>query len=52
NGSKSDLLVNFSIITQKKPNFVLRKVARVQLTSGFEITFYIPGIGHNSQDIL
>ena len=50
NGSKGDLLVNFSIITEKKPNSVLRKVARVRLTSGFEITFYIPGIGHNSQE--
>nr|AIY56232.1 ribosomal protein S12 [Neuwiedia zollingeri var. singapureana]AIY56233.1 ribosomal protein S12 [Neuwiedia zollingeri var. singapureana] len=37
-------------ITPKKPNSALRKVARVQLTSGFEITAYIPGIGHNSQE--
>nr|YP_009671361.1 ribosomal protein S12 [Passiflora obovata]YP_009671404.1 ribosomal protein S12 [Passiflora obovata]QCX30643.1 ribosomal protein S12 [Passiflora obovata]QCX30644.1 ribosomal protein S12 [Passiflora obovata] len=36
-------------ITPKKPNSALRKVARVRLTSGFEITAYIPGIGHNSQ---
>nr|YP_009020767.1 ribosomal protein S12 [Praxelis clematidea]AHM02427.1 ribosomal protein S12 [Praxelis clematidea] len=34
----------------KKPNSALRKVARVRLTSGFEITAYIPGIGHNSQE--
>nr|ATI24776.1 ribosomal protein S12 [Plukenetia volubilis] len=33
-----------------KPNSALRKVARVRLTSGFEITAYIPGIGHNSQE--
>nr|YP_009559561.1 ribosomal protein S12 [Diphasiastrum digitatum]AZU95358.1 ribosomal protein S12 [Diphasiastrum digitatum] len=36
--------------TPKKPNSALRKVARVRLTSGFEITAYIPGIGHNSQE--
>nr|UXR12695.1 ribosomal protein S12 [Catalpa ovata]UXR12784.1 ribosomal protein S12 [Catalpa bungei]UXR12873.1 ribosomal protein S12 [Catalpa fargesii f. duclouxii]UXR13140.1 ribosomal protein S12 [Catalpa fargesii]UXR12740.1 ribosomal protein S12 [Catalpa ovata] len=49
-GSKGDLSVNFSTITPKKPNSALRKVARVRLTSGFEITAYIPGIGHNSQE--
>nr|ANH20934.1 ribosomal protein S12 [Arabidopsis halleri subsp. gemmifera] len=38
------------IITPKKPNSALRKVARVRLTSGFEITAYIPGIGHNLQE--
>ena len=37
-------------LTPKKPNFALRKVARVRLTSGFEITAYIPGIGHNLQE--
>nr|QID03141.1 ribosomal protein S12 [Paphiopedilum malipoense] len=37
-------------ITPKKPNSALRKVARVRLTSGFEITAYIPGIGHNLQE--
>nr|YP_010474751.1 ribosomal protein S12 [Corydalis fargesii]YP_010474792.1 ribosomal protein S12 [Corydalis fargesii]UVH69038.1 ribosomal protein S12 [Corydalis fargesii]UVH69079.1 ribosomal protein S12 [Corydalis fargesii] len=37
-------------INPKKPNSALRKVARVRLTSGFEITAYIPGIGHNSQE--
>ncbi|KAA0063492.1 30S ribosomal protein S12-B [Cucumis melo var. makuwa] len=42
-GSKGDLSVNFSTITPKKPNSALRKVARVRLTSGFEITAYIPG---------
>nr|YP_010713972.1 ribosomal protein S12 [Astragalus melilotoides]UTV01676.1 ribosomal protein S12 [Astragalus melilotoides]WDD39598.1 ribosomal protein S12 [Astragalus melilotoides] len=44
------LSVNFSTITPKKPNSALRKVARVRLTSGFEITAYIPGIGHNLQE--
>ncbi|KAL8253178.1 hypothetical protein R6Q59_036871 [Mikania micrantha] len=38
------------ILKRKKPNSALRKVARVRLTSGFEITAYIPGIGHNSQE--
>nr|YP_009634275.1 ribosomal protein S12 [Jasminum fluminense]YP_009634319.1 ribosomal protein S12 [Jasminum fluminense]QBS49287.1 ribosomal protein S12 [Jasminum fluminense]QBS49297.1 ribosomal protein S12 [Jasminum fluminense] len=37
-------------INPKKPNSASRKVARVRLTSGFEITAYIPGIGHNSQE--
>lgn len=36
--------------TPKKPNSAIRKVARVRLTSGFEITAYIPGIGHNLQE--
>nr|YP_009527433.1 ribosomal protein S12 [Echinacanthus longzhouensis]YP_009538327.1 ribosomal protein S12 [Echinacanthus longzhouensis]AYA72969.1 ribosomal protein S12 [Echinacanthus longzhouensis]AYA72970.1 ribosomal protein S12 [Echinacanthus longzhouensis] len=43
-------LVSILTITPKKPNSALRKVARVRLTSGFEITAYIPGIGHNSQE--
>nr|YP_010032352.1 ribosomal protein S12 [Schizocladia ischiensis]QOW07559.1 ribosomal protein S12 [Schizocladia ischiensis] len=37
-------------ITPKKPNSAIRKVARVRLTSGFEVTAYIPGIGHNLQE--
>jgi len=36
--------------TPKKPNSALRKVARVRLTNGMEITTYIPGIGHNLQE--
>jgi small subunit ribosomal protein S12 len=36
--------------TPKKPNSALRKVARVKLTSGVEVTAYIPGIGHNLQE--
>lgn len=36
--------------TPKKPNSALRKVARVRLTNGIEITAYIPGIGHNLQE--
>ncbi len=36
--------------TPKKPNSALRKVARVRLTTGLEITAYIPGVGHNLQE--
>lgn len=36
--------------TPKKPNSALRKIARVRLTSGFEVTAYIPGEGHNLQE--
>ena len=36
--------------TPKKPNSALRKVARVKLTNGIEVTSYIPGIGHNLQE--
>jgi len=36
--------------TPKKPNSALRKVARVKMTSGFEVTAYIPGVGHNLQE--
>nr|YP_009298776.1 ribosomal protein S12 [Pelargonium cucullatum]YP_009298822.1 ribosomal protein S12 [Pelargonium cucullatum]YP_009298873.1 ribosomal protein S12 [Pelargonium citronellum]YP_009298919.1 ribosomal protein S12 [Pelargonium citronellum]AJB98756.1 ribosomal protein S12 [Pelargonium cucullatum]AJB98774.1 ribosomal protein S12 [Pelargonium cucullatum]AJB98833.1 ribosomal protein S12 [Pelargonium citronellum]AJB98871.1 ribosomal protein S12 [Pelargonium citronellum] len=38
------------ITNPKKPNSAERKVARVRLTSGFEITAYIPGVGHNLQE--
>lgn len=37
-------------ITPKKPNSALRKVARVRLTNGIEVTAYIPGVGHNLQE--
>ena len=37
-------------LTHKKPNSALRKVARVRLTNGIEVTTYIPGIGHNLQE--
>ncbi|MDR3243191.1 MAG: 30S ribosomal protein S12 [Elusimicrobiota bacterium] len=36
--------------TPKKPNSAVRKVARVRLTSGYEVTSYIPGVGHNLQE--
>ena len=37
-------------MTPKKPNSALRKVARVRLTTGIEVTCYIPGVGHNLQE--
>ena len=37
-------------VTPKKPNSALRKVARVRLSNGYEVTSYIPGIGHNLQE--
>lgn len=37
-------------VTPKKPNSALRKVARVRLTNGIEVTSYIPGMGHNLQE--
>ena len=36
--------------TPKKPNSALRKVARVRLTNGIEVTTYVPGVGHNLQE--
>lgn len=36
--------------TPKKPNSAIRKIARVRLTNGMEVTAYIPGIGHNLQE--
>lgn len=36
--------------TPKKPNSAIRKVARIRLTTGFEVTAYIPGMGHNLQE--
>ena len=47
---KRGVCVRVYTTTPKKPNSALRKVARVRLTSGFEITSYIPGIGHNLQE--
>lgn len=42
--------VQVKTATPKKPNSALRKIARVRLTSGFEVTAYIPGVGHNLQE--
>ncbi|RKX58069.1 MAG: 30S ribosomal protein S12, partial [Thermodesulfobacteriota bacterium] len=44
---KRGVCVRVYTVTPKKPNSALRKVARVRLTNGIEITAYIPGIGHN-----
>jgi len=42
--------IKVTTVTPKKPNSALRKIARVRLTSGQEVTAYIPGIGHNLQE--
>ena len=42
--------VQVKTMTPKKPNSALRKIARVRLTTGFEVTAYIPGEGHNLQE--
>ena len=48
---KRGVCVRVYTTTPKKPNSALRKVARVRLTNRFEVTSYIPGIGHNLQSI-
>jgi len=48
--AKRGVCIKVTTVTPKKPNSALRKVARVRLTSGQEITAYIPGIGHNLQE--
>ncbi len=47
---KRGVCTRVSTTTPKKPNSALRKIARVRLTNGMEITAYIPGIGHNLQE--
>lgn len=47
---KRGVCVKVSTMTPKKPNSALRKVARVRLTNGMEVTAYIPGEGHNLQE--
>ena len=47
---KRGVCTQVKTVTPKKPNSALRKVARVRLTSGVEITAYIPGVGHNLQE--
>ncbi|MFP6737244.1 MAG: 30S ribosomal protein S12 [Planctomycetota bacterium] len=47
---KRGVCLQVKTMTPKKPNSALRKVARVRLTNGKEITAYIPGIGHNLQE--
>jgi small subunit ribosomal protein S12 len=50
NPQKRGVCVRVYTTTPKKPNSALRKVARVRLTNGIEVSTYIPGIGHNLQE--
>ncbi len=50
NPQKRGVCVRVYTSTPKKPNSALRKVARVRLTNGIEVTSYIPGVGHNLQE--
>ena len=47
---KKGVCLQVKILTPKKPNSALRKIARVKLTNQMEVTAYIPGIGHNLQE--
>ncbi|MBE6903514.1 MAG: 30S ribosomal protein S12 [Ruminococcaceae bacterium] len=47
---KRGVCTTVKTMTPKKPNSALRKIARVRLTNGIEVTAYIPGIGHNLQE--
>ncbi len=47
---KRGVCTSVKTTTPKKPNSALRKIARVRLTNGMEVTAYIPGIGHNLQE--
>ena len=47
---KRGICIKVTTVTPKKPNSALRKIARVRLTNGQEVTAYIPGIGHNLQE--
>lgn len=47
---KRGVCIQVKTTTPKKPNSALRKIARVRLTNGMEVTAYIPGIGHNLQE--
>ena len=49
NPSRRGVCTRVYTVTPKKPNSALRKVARVRLTNGIEVTAYIPGVGHNLQ---
>ncbi len=50
NPQRKGVVLQAKIMTPKKPNSALRKVARVRLTNGTEVTAYIPGEGHNLQE--
>lgn len=47
---KRGVCIKVSTTTPKKPNSALRKIARVRLSNGMEVTAYIPGVGHNLQE--
>jgi small subunit ribosomal protein S12 len=47
---KRGVCIKVTTITPKKPNSALRKIARVRLSNGMEVTAYIPGVGHNLQE--
>ena len=47
---KRGVCIKVGTTTPKKPNSALRKIARVRLTNGMEVTAYIPGVGHNLQE--
>lgn len=47
---KRGVCIRVGTMTPKKPNSALRKIARVRLSNGMEVTAYIPGIGHNLQE--
>lgn len=47
---KRGVCIQVKTTTPKKPNSALRKIARVRLTNGMEVTAYIPGVGHNLQE--
>lgn len=47
---KRGVCIQVKTTTPKKPNSALRKIARIRLTNGIEVTAYIPGIGHNLQE--
>ena len=50
NPFKRGVCVKVTTTTPKKPNSALRKIARVRLSNGMEVTAYIPGVGHNLQE--
>ncbi len=50
NPQKRGVCTRVYTTTPKKPNSALRKIARVRLTNGYEVTAYIPGVGHNLQE--
>ncbi|HEY3249020.1 MAG TPA: 30S ribosomal protein S12 [bacterium] len=50
NPQRRGVCIQVRTMTPKKPNSALRKIARVRLTNGYEVTAYIPGIGHNLQE--